>query len=89
MKKIIISTLSVLFSASVYAQTLDPNLKAYSSVPAVSGTIKSIGSDTLNNLMTLWAEGFRKVYPNVQIEIEGWRPSTPRENLYVVGNSGN
>ena len=76
MKKIIISTLSVLFSASVYAQTLDPNLKAYSSVPAVSGTIKSIGSDTLNNLMTLWAEGFRKVYPNVQIEIEGKGSST-------------
>ncbi len=76
MKKIIISTLSILFSASVYAQTLDSNLKAYSSVPAVSGTIKSIGSDTLNNLMTLWAEGFRKVYPNVQIEIEGKGSST-------------
>jgi ABC-type phosphate transport system substrate-binding protein len=37
----------------------------------VSGNLKSIGSDTLNNLMTLWAEGFRSVYPNVKIEIEG------------------
>jgi len=37
----------------------------------VSGKIKSIGSDTMNNLMTFWAEGFRKQYPNVQVEIEG------------------
>jgi phosphate transport system substrate-binding protein len=76
MKKIIISTLLVFFSAFVHAQTLDPNLKSYSSAPGVSGTIKSIGSDTLNNLMTLWAEGFRKFYPNVQIEIEGKGSST-------------
>ena len=76
MKKIIISTLSVLFSASIHAQTLDSGLKSYSSTPGISGTLKSIGSDTLNNLMTLWAEGFRKVYPNVQIEIEGKGSST-------------
>ena len=76
MKKIIVSTLSVLFSASIHAQTLDPGLKAYSSTSGISGTLKSIGSDTLNNLMTLWAEGFRKVYPNVQIEIEGKGSST-------------
>jgi phosphate transport system substrate-binding protein len=30
-----------------------------------------MGSDTLNNLMTLWAEGFRAIYPNVNIQIEG------------------
>jgi ABC-type phosphate transport system substrate-binding protein len=35
------------------------------------GNLNSIGSDTLNNLMTLWAEGFRSFYPNVQIEIQG------------------
>ena len=28
-----------------------------------------MGSDTLNNLMTLWAEGFRAIYPNVNIQI--------------------
>jgi len=37
----------------------------------VSGSINSIGSDTLNNLMTLWAEGFRSEYPNVSVEIQG------------------
>ncbi len=49
----------------------DPDWKAYVSVSGVSGSLNSIGSDTLNNLMTLWAEGFRKEYPNVKIQIEG------------------
>jgi hypothetical protein len=30
----------------------------------------------LNNLMTLWAEGFRAIYPNVNIQIEGKGSST-------------
>ncbi len=50
---------------------VDPNLPSYSSVSGVSGNLNSIGSDTLNNLMTLWAEGYRSVYPNVNIEIQG------------------
>ena len=49
----------------------DPNWQAYARVSGVSGNLNSIGSDTLNNLMTLWAEGFRKQYPNVKIQIEG------------------
>lgn len=55
---------------------VDPALSAYSKVSGVSGNINSIGSDTLNNLMTLWAEGFRKEYPNVKIQIEGKGSST-------------
>ena len=58
------------------AITLDPALKAYVKVSGVSGNVNSIGSDTLNNLMTLWAEGFRKQYPNVKIQIEGKGSST-------------
>jgi phosphate transport system substrate-binding protein len=42
----------------------------------VSGSLKSVGSDTMNNEMTLWAEGFRKLYPSVKIEIEGKGSST-------------
>lgn len=58
------------------AITLDSNLKAYAKASGVSGNLNSIGSDTLNNLMTLWAEGFRKQYPNVKIQIEGKGSST-------------
>lgn len=55
---------------------VDPDWKAYRRVSGVSGNLNSIGSDTLNNLMTLWAEGFRKEYPNVKIQIEGKGSST-------------
>ena len=73
--------LGTLLSAipSVYADdaiVLDPALKGYVKITGVSGNLNSIGSDTLNNLMTLWAEGFRKQYPSVKIQIEGKGSST-------------
>jgi phosphate transport system substrate-binding protein len=55
---------------------LDSNLVKYTSVAGISGNISSVGSDTLNNLMTLWAEGFRKSYPNVKFSVEGKGTST-------------
>lgn len=58
------------------AQGLDPALPGYKPASGVAGSLKSIGSDTLNNLMTLWAEGFNAIYPNVKIEIEGKGSST-------------
>jgi phosphate transport system substrate-binding protein len=42
----------------------------------VSGSLNSVGSDTMNNMMTLWAETFRKFYPNVKIQVEGKGSST-------------
>lgn len=50
---------------------VDAAIKPYASVSGISGNLNSIGSDTLNNLLTYWAEGFRKLYPNVNIQIEG------------------
>ena len=55
---------------------VDAKLPEYKSSTGVSGTLKSVGSDTMNNLMTLWAEGFKKFYPNVKIEVEGKGSST-------------
>jgi len=55
---------------------LDATLPPYKAVGGVSGNVSSIGSDTLNNLMTLWAEQFRKFYPNAKIQIEGKGSST-------------
>ncbi|MBR0684127.1 phosphate ABC transporter substrate-binding protein PstS family protein [Roseomonas eburnea] len=62
--------------ALAQAVQVDPELPVYAPVAGISGTLKSIGSDTLNNLMTLWAEGFQAAYPNVRIEIEGKGSST-------------
>lgn len=69
--------ISLLFAAvttlSVHADKVkvDDAIPAYKSVSGISGNLNSIGSDTLNNLMTLWAEGFKKAYPNVNVQIEG------------------
>ena len=49
----------------------DAKLPSYVKVEGVAGTLSSVGSDTLNNLMTYWAEGFQKIYPNVKIQVEG------------------
>jgi phosphate transport system substrate-binding protein len=55
---------------------VDPAIPAYTKTSGVSGNINSIGSDTMNNLMTLWCEGFTKSYPNVKCQIEGKGSST-------------
>lgn len=63
-------------AAPAVSQEVDPNLPAYKKVEGISGNLNSIGSDTLNNLMTFWAEEFRKQYPGVNIQIEGKGSST-------------
>jgi phosphate transport system substrate-binding protein len=68
--------LSPLHVSPIQASSLDPALPQYKPVSGVSGNLNSIGSDTLNNLMTLWAEGFQAAYPNVKIQIEGKGSST-------------
>ena len=68
------------------ALMVDKKLPAYKATSGVSGNVKSVGSDTLNNLMTLWAEGFRRSYPDVKIEIEGKGSSTAPPAL-IAGTS--
>jgi phosphate transport system substrate-binding protein len=67
-----------LLATPALAETVkvDAKLQSYAKTQNVAGNLNSIGSDTLNNLMTLWAEGFRKHYPNVNIQIEGKGSST-------------
>lgn len=68
----------LLFSGSSMAldTNLDPNLPEYTAASGISGNFTSIGSDTLNNLMTLWSEEFNKIYPNVNIQVQGAGSST-------------
>jgi phosphate transport system substrate-binding protein len=64
-------------SSTAMAQAMvDPGLPEYQTVAGISGNLSSIGSDTLNNLMTLWAEEFQGFYPNVNIQIQGAGTST-------------
>jgi phosphate transport system substrate-binding protein len=84
--------LGVAFSAaalgSAYAQAVrvDPAIPSYSRSSGVSGNINSVGSDTMNNLMALWGEGFQKLYPNVKIQIEG-KGSTTAPPALIAGTS--
>ncbi len=79
---------AALVSLPAFAQNVqvDKRLPSYKPAQGVSGTVKSVGSDTLNNLMTLWAEEFKKNYPNVQIEIEG-KGSTTAPPALIAGAS--
>lgn len=63
-------------SAGSVSSAVDPALPDYVPASGVSGNFISVGSDTLNNLMTLWAEQFKKYYPNVNIQIQGAGSST-------------
>jgi phosphate transport system substrate-binding protein len=75
----VLTAISLFATHPGYAEerlAVDPGLKPYAKSSGVSGTINSVGSDTLNNLMTLWAEGFRRQYPNVKIQVEGKGSST-------------
>ena len=58
------------------AAGVDPATPTYKKASGVSGNISSVGSDTLANLMTLWAEDFKKIYPNVNVQIQAAGSST-------------
>ncbi|MCG6976660.1 MAG: substrate-binding domain-containing protein, partial [Acidiferrobacterales bacterium] len=67
---------SVVGANAMAAQHIDPKLPTYKPTSGVSGNLSSVGSDTLANLMTLWAEEFKRAYPNVNIQIQAAGSST-------------
>lgn len=77
-KLLLCTTLMVtsIVTGPVIAVDLDPNLPDYNKSSGVSGNVISVGSDTLANLMTLWAEEFKKLYPNVSVQIQAAGSST-------------
>ena len=89
-KQVLIAMLAVtgLAATAAVASTvqLDPSLAPYKAVSGVSGNLSSIGSDSLNNVMTLWAETFSKFYPNAKIQIEG-KGSTTAPPALISGTA--
>lgn len=65
---------------------VDPELPSYQKIEGISGNLSSVGSDTLANLMTLWAEAFNTIYPNVNMQIQAPGSSTAPPAL-VEGTS--
>jgi phosphate transport system substrate-binding protein len=74
--RVFTAALAATIAAISAAIALDPNLPAYQTATGVSGSLKSVGSDTLNNEMMLWAKGFQEHYPDVKITIEGQGSAT-------------
>jgi phosphate transport system substrate-binding protein len=83
---LVVTVAIVAMSRAQDAVKLDPGLETYKTVSGVSGNLSSVGSDTLNNLMTLWAESFYKFYPNVKIQIEG-KGSTTAPPALIAGTA--
>jgi phosphate transport system substrate-binding protein len=90
MKRVFVAATTLAISAVVLvggqALKLDPALTPYQRVSGVSGSLSSVGSDTMNNMMTLWAETYRKFYPSVKIQVEG-KGSTTAPVALIAGTS--
>ncbi|MBV1961537.1 MAG: phosphate ABC transporter substrate-binding protein PstS family protein [Immundisolibacteraceae bacterium] len=70
------AAMALTVSAPVKALEVEADLNNYEIVSGVAGNLSSVGSDTLANLMTLWAEEFKRAYPNVNIQIQAAGSST-------------
>jgi phosphate transport system substrate-binding protein len=78
-KMILLAATILAFGVAAHAQAVkvDPKLPKYTKVnEKIGGNLSSVGSDTMNNLMTYWAEGFRKYYPDTHVQVEGKGSST-------------
>lgn len=70
-------TAALAASGPAFAQaSVDPDLPQYEKSSGVAGNLSSVGSDTLANLMTLWAEEYKRLYPNVNIQVQAAGSST-------------
>ncbi len=70
------ASLVALLSVSANAQKVTDDLPVYEKVSGLSGNLSSVGSDTLANMMTFWAEEFKRLYPNVNMQIQAAGSST-------------
>ena len=68
--------MSMIAGQAMAAAKVEAGVPVYQKASGVSGNISSVGSDTLANLMTLWAEEFKRAYPNVNIQIQAAGSST-------------
>ncbi|MGO3300239.1 MAG: PstS family phosphate ABC transporter substrate-binding protein, partial [Pseudoalteromonas sp.] len=62
--------------ASAQVMAVDKTIPEYQKVSGISGNFSSVGSDTLANMMTFWAEEYKRIYPNVNIQIQAAGSST-------------
>ena len=90
-KKLAIILLVLFWTGSAFGGNIEVDLQLsnYSKQGGVSGNVSSVGSDTLNNLMTLWSEKLKQFYPNINIQVEGKGSSTaPPALIFATAQLG-
>ena len=70
------ASLALVSGTAGAVQTVEAGVPDYQKASGIAGNLSSVGSDTLANLMTLWAEEFNREYPNVNIQIQAAGSST-------------
>ncbi|MEZ9564907.1 PstS family phosphate ABC transporter substrate-binding protein [Vibrio artabrorum] len=70
------SLLAFVLATSVHAEQSVDSLPDYAKVSGVSGSLLSVGSDTLAGMTTLWMEEFKSYYPNVNAQVQASGSST-------------
>ncbi|MFA0500794.1 substrate-binding domain-containing protein, partial [Vibrio sp. 10N.222.46.A1] len=70
------SLLALALVTPVHAEQSVDSLPDYSKVPGISGSLLSVGSDTLAGMTTLWVEEFKSYYPNVNAQVQASGSST-------------
>lgn len=51
-------------------------LQSYQKVPGITGSISTVGSDTLAGMTTLWIEEFKQIYPSINGQVQASGSST-------------
>ncbi|WP_105188388.1 PstS family phosphate ABC transporter substrate-binding protein [Pseudoalteromonas sp. T1lg48] len=76
--KNLVAAMGVAVSALTAGQAMatDEAIAEYEKTSGISGNFSSVGSDTLANMMTFWAEEYKRIYPNVNIQIQAAGSST-------------
>ncbi|RQW62274.1 PstS family phosphate ABC transporter substrate-binding protein [Vibrio viridaestus] len=69
--------LTLLVSSMCVAHpALSEELHDYDKTVGVSGSLLTVGSDTLAGITTLWVEAFKSIYPNVNAQVQASGSST-------------
>ena len=85
----VVSLVSAATMMSFSSVAVDSDLPEYQKISGVSGNLSSVGSDTLANMMTFWAEEFKRTYPNVNVQIQAAGSSTaPPALVEATSNVG-
>lgn len=68
---VLLTTASVSLAEAPQSQSaVDPALQVYSRTQGLKGKLTLIGSNTMSQVGAIWGDGFRRLHPDVQVEIQ-------------------